>query len=130
MTRFLNFLGISTALHAALCGETKAASNLEQFKDFIANPPPFAEVVYSSLQAHSGTNNIHRTFHARWQTNAFYLRQINQVSDITNVSLSETLVSKSDVGCWFLKHDTGYFYWDGNRQETNDVENGVRIGIE
>ncbi len=56
---------------------------------------------------------VYRMYHARWQTNAFYLREISSLNDLTNHLLLDTLVSRVGSENWHIDRggtNGSYFY--------------------
>lgn len=118
-----------------LLSNAQSTTNMaDKFKSFVSEPPNIVDLVYTFGRrpieyrddgvAFQSTNFVYRTYHARWQPNAFYFREIANQHDLTNHVLLDTLVARIGGEYWHIDHggpNGSYYYCPPAASVTNKI---------
>lgn len=84
---------IALALAMVIAHHSSEAANVspfERFKQFVQQPPVVADIVYMSNVGPLGSPDKFNYYHCRWQTNAFYRRQLPSLRSLNTLEVMES----------------------------------------
>ena len=128
--------GLPLSVQAA---EADHPTDAEQFKAFLASPPAIEKFVFrrtSRLPTANGGEEIRVEFyHARWQTNGFFMRQLHQLGDMdlphllrTGVKLGQFAGRYEDTA-WILLGEGAHYMTPLGTNRENLVVSGQSSAV-
>lgn len=138
---FLLAVGVGSAIQVhAQAAEADTPSAADQFKAFLASPPAIEKFVFRETAklptANGGEEIDFRFYHARWQTNGFFMRQLHRLEDIDQPHLPRTGMSgglfagRYEDQAWTLEEESANFMAPfGTNKRTPIVEGQQHIVV-